>query len=57
MAGNGSRTSDSASASRWGAVEYLQFLISGDMGGSARAGVVGDKGDMRESMDPAGELA
>lgn len=57
MAGNGSRTSDSASASRWGAVEYLQFLISGDVGGSARAGVVGDKGDMRESMEPAGELA
>jgi hypothetical protein len=57
MAGKGSRTSDSASANRWGALEYLQFMMSGDMGGSARPGVEADNGDKRESIEPAGELA
>jgi hypothetical protein len=46
--------SDSAPASCWGALEYLQFMMSGGILGP---GVLVDTGDMRESMGLVGELA
>jgi hypothetical protein len=57
MAGKGSLVLDSASANHWGALEYLQFMISGEMGGRARLRVAAESGDIREPIKPAGELA
>jgi hypothetical protein len=48
---------DSAPASCWDALEYLQFMTSGEMGGILGPGVLGDTGTLRESMEPVGELA